>query len=53
MKLKSLALLTIASILTSLSFAQGFHVGVKAGANIFKVDGTAIKDEFKFGYNQI
>lgn len=51
MKLKSLALLTIASILTSLSFAQGFHVGVKAGANIFKVDGTAIKDEFKFGYN--
>lgn len=51
MKFKSLALLTIASILTSLSFAQGFHVGVKAGANIFKVDGTAIKDEFKFGYN--
>jgi hypothetical protein len=51
MKLKSLALLTIASTLTSLSFAQGFHVGVKAGANIFKVDGTAIKDEFKFGYN--
>jgi len=51
MKLKSLALLTIASTLTSLTFAQGFHVGVKAGANIFKVDGTAIKDEFKFGYN--
>lgn len=51
MKLKSLALLTIASTLASISFAQGFHVGVKAGANIFKVDGTAIKDEFKFGYN--
>jgi opacity protein-like surface antigen len=51
MKIKSLALLTIASTLTSLTFAQGFHVGVKAGANIFKVDGTAIKDEFKFGYN--
>ena len=51
MKLKSLALLTIASTLTSLSFAQGFHVGVKAGANIFKVDGTSMKDEFKFGYN--
>jgi hypothetical protein len=51
MQLKSLALLTIAITLTSLSFAQGFHLGVKAGANIFKVDGTAIKDEFKFGYN--
>lgn len=55
MKLKSLALLTIASTLTSLSFAQrgggGFHVGAKAGANIFKVDGTSMKDEFIFGYN--
>jgi hypothetical protein len=37
--------------LTSMSFAQGLHVGVKAGANIFKIDGTAIKDEFRFGYN--
>ena len=52
MKLKSLALLTIASALSTASFVQGgFHLGVKAGANIFKVDGTAIKDEFKFGYN--
>lgn len=55
MKLKSLALLTIASTLTSLTFAQkgggGFHVGAKAGANIFKIDGTSMKDEFNFGYN--
>ena len=52
MKLKFLALLTLALTLTTMSFAQGgFHVGIKAGANIFKVDGTAIKDEFKFGYN--
>jgi hypothetical protein len=55
MKLRSLALLTIASALTTASYAQkgggSFQVGVKAGANIFKIDGTAIKDEFKFGYN--
>ena len=52
MKQRSLALLTLSLAISSLSFAQGgFHVGVKAGANIFKVDGTAIKDEFKFGYN--
>ena len=51
MKLKSLALLTIASTLTSISFAQGFHLGVKAGANILKLDGTSMKDEFNFGYN--
>lgn len=55
MKLKSLALLTIATTLTSLTFAQksgaSFHVGAKAGANIFKLDGTSMKDEFIFGYN--
>jgi hypothetical protein len=51
MKLKSLVLVTIASTLTSLSFAQGFHIGAKAGANIFKIDGTSMKDEFNFGYN--
>jgi hypothetical protein len=51
MKLKSLALLTMSLALTSMSFAQGFHVGIKAGANIFKVDGTAMKEEFRFGYN--
>jgi hypothetical protein len=55
MKKRSLALLAIALTLTTFSFAQkkttGFHLGVKAGANIFKVDGTSFKDEFKFGYN--
>jgi hypothetical protein len=53
MKLRSLVLLTIASALTTASFAQGggFHVGAKAGANIFKVDGSSMKDEFIFGYN--
>ena len=51
MKLKSLALLTMSLALTSMSFAQGFHVGLKAGANIFKINGTAMKDEFNFGYN--
>jgi long-subunit fatty acid transport protein len=55
MKKKSLALLAIALTLTTFSFAQkkttGFHLGVKAGANIFKVDGQSFKDEFKFGYN--
>jgi hypothetical protein len=52
MKQKSLALLTLTLAISTLSFAQGgFHLGIKAGANIFKVDGASIKDEFKFGYN--
>ncbi|HEV9037560.1 MAG TPA: porin family protein [Puia sp.] len=30
--------------------AQGFHLGVKAGANLFKVDGESFSQEFQFGY---
>lgn len=51
MKQKSLALLTIALTLTVASFGQGFHLGAKAGANIFKVDGKSFSDEYLFGYN--
>ncbi len=31
--------------------AQGFHLGVKAGANMFKVDGQSFDQSFQFGYN--
>ena len=31
--------------------AQGFHLGIKAGANLFKINGESFSDEFKFGYN--
>jgi len=50
MKKKMLVFLAIGLALTTTSFAQ-FHLGVKAGANIFKVDGKSFNDEFKFGYN--
>lgn len=30
--------------------AQGFHLGIKAGANLFKVDGQSFNQEFEFGY---
>jgi hypothetical protein len=33
------------------SQAQGFHLGIKAGADLFKVDGQAFDQQFKFGYN--
>jgi hypothetical protein len=32
------------------SFAQ-FSLGVKAGANITKIDGRSFKDEFRYGYH--
>jgi hypothetical protein len=31
--------------------AQGFHLGIKAGANLFKVDGQPFSSEYEFGYN--
>jgi len=31
--------------------AQGFHLGIKAGANLFKVDGESFDQQFNFGYN--
>ena len=30
--------------------AQGFHLGIKAGANLFKVDGQSFNQQFQFGY---
>jgi hypothetical protein len=33
------------------SQAQGFHLGIKAGANLDKVNGQAFDQGFKFGYN--
>jgi Outer membrane protein beta-barrel domain len=51
MKKKSLALLTVALGLATISFGQGFNAGVKGGVNIFKVDGKSFKEEFQFGYN--
>lgn len=51
MKKRTLYLLALALMFSSASFAQGLHLGVKAGANIFKVDGKSFKEEYKFGYN--
>jgi len=31
--------------------AQGFHLGVKAGANMFKVNGQSFDQSFQYGYN--
>lgn len=39
-----------ALLITQASMAQ-FHLGVKAGANISKVDGKSFKDQFRYGYH--
>src|SRR5690349_11599699 len=37
-------------IAAQVSFAQ-FGLGIKAGANITKIDGRSFKDEFRYGYH--
>lgn len=47
---RKLPLVFAVLLLAQASFAQ-FSVGVKAGANITKVDGRSFKDEFRYGYH--
>jgi Outer membrane protein beta-barrel domain len=39
-----------ALLITQAMMAQ-FHIGVKAGANVSKVDGKSFKDQFRYGYH--
>jgi hypothetical protein len=50
MKRNAFVLSTLLMIAGLQSQAQGFHFGVKAGANLFKVDGESFNQEFQFGY---
>ena len=50
MKTKFLSLAAAALFISQLMMAQ-FHLGIKAGANITKVDVKSFKQEFKYGYN--
>ena len=49
MKIRLTAIL-ITLFVANAAMAQ-FTLGVKAGANIFKVDGKSFKDEFNYGYH--
>lgn len=49
MKTKLLTLFT-ALLITQAMMAQ-FHLGIKGGANITRVDGKSFKDQFRYGYH--
>ena len=51
MKKKFLSILVIGLTMATAVSAQGFHMGIKAGANLLKIDSKSFSDEFKFGYN--
>ncbi len=46
---KKLTVLIALVFLSTMSFAQ-FNLGLRAGANIAKIDGRSFKDEFAYGY---
>ena len=45
-----LSVLLVSILLAQATMAQ-FHLGVKGGANITKVDGKSFRDEFRYGYH--
>lgn len=49
--MKSKLLPLIAALLLSQAMMAQFHIGVKGGANVTKVDGRSFKDQFRYGYH--
>ena len=41
----------LATLLFSQALLAQFHIGIKGGANITKVDGYSFKDKFSYGYH--
>ena len=48
---RPILLLALAIVTSTLTFAQGFHIGVKGGVNMYKIDGKSFSEEFKHSYN--
>jgi hypothetical protein len=50
MKTKLFLPLLAALLFSQVMMAQ-FHIGIKGGANVIKVDGISFKDQFRYGYH--
>ena len=49
--MKRITMLAISiCFISAAASAQGFHLGIKGGANISKIDGHSFSDEFRWGY---
>jgi hypothetical protein len=51
MKKSFILTFVLVTVIVMGSYAQGFHIGIKGGANIVKIGGESFNDEFKFGYS--
>ena len=50
MKFLIVSLLLLATVITSAN-AQGLKLGIRAGANMYKIDGKSFDKEFTYGYH--
>lgn len=50
-KVKVIILIAILTGIQSMAYAQSFHLGIKGGANMNKIDGLSFKDSYKLGYH--
>ena len=48
---KSFLFLAVISMICTVSYSQGIHLGIKGGANLVKIDGKSFKEGFSQGYN--
>ncbi|HMH34451.1 MAG TPA: porin family protein [Puia sp.] len=52
MKTKSIVLSLFLVVMTVMSsYAQGFHIGIKGGANVNKIEGRSFNDQFNYGFS--
>jgi len=51
MKKASLFFIAVLFISSGTLFAQGFHIGVKGGTNLTKIDGRSFDQGFKWGFS--
>lgn len=49
--MKTKLLYLFAAVLFTQAAVAQFHIGVKAGTNVTKVEGKSFKDEFRYGYH--
>ena len=49
--MKTRLLTLFAALLLTQAVMAQFHIGIKGGANVTKVDGKSFKDEFRYGYH--
>ena len=49
--IKPVSLFLFAIAISTFGFAQGFHVGLKGGVNMYKIESKSFSEEFKHSYN--